>query len=87
MTALAFDVATLGEMMVLFVAEQPGPLEQVGSFRKCTAGAETNVAIGLSRLGLRSAATCSPKCRGRASTAAASRSSLGSAPDFSSRSA
>jgi sugar/nucleoside kinase (ribokinase family) len=53
MTAPAYDVATLGEMMVLFVAEQAGPLEQVGSFRKCTAGAETNVAIGLARLGLR----------------------------------
>jgi sugar/nucleoside kinase (ribokinase family) len=53
MTALAYDVATLGEMMVLLVAEQAGPLEQVGSFRKCTAGAETNVAIGLARLGLR----------------------------------
>jgi sugar/nucleoside kinase (ribokinase family) len=53
MTAPAYDVATLGEMMVLFVAEQAGPLEQVASFRKCTAGAETNVAIGLARLGLR----------------------------------
>lgn len=51
--ALRFDVATLGEMMMLLVAEQPGPLEQVRSFHKRTAGAETNVAIGLARLGLR----------------------------------
>ena len=49
----AFDVATLGEMMMLLVADQPGPLEQVSSFHKRTAGAETNVAIGLARLGLR----------------------------------
>jgi sugar/nucleoside kinase (ribokinase family) len=48
-----FDVATLGEMMMLLVADQPGPLEQVRSFQKRTAGAETNVAIGLARLGLR----------------------------------
>ncbi|HEX2547293.1 MAG TPA: sugar kinase [Ramlibacter sp.] len=49
----AFDVATLGEMMMLLVADQSGPLEQVQSFHKRTAGAETNVAIGLARLGLR----------------------------------
>lgn len=48
-----FDVATFGEMMLLLVADQPGPLEQVASFHKRTAGAETNVAIGLARLGLR----------------------------------
>jgi sugar/nucleoside kinase (ribokinase family) len=48
-----YDVATLGEMMMLLVADQPGPLEQVTSFHKRTAGAETNVAIGLARLGLR----------------------------------
>ena len=37
----------------MFVAEEPGPLEQVGHFSKRTAGAETNVAIGLARLGLK----------------------------------
>ena len=47
------DVVTLGEAMVLLVAEQTGPLEGVQSFTKRTAGAETNVAIGLARLGLR----------------------------------
>lgn len=45
------DVVTLGEAMTLFVAETPGPLEGVVRFSKRTAGAETNVAIGLARLG------------------------------------
>jgi 2-dehydro-3-deoxygluconokinase len=49
----AFDVALFGEMMMMFVADRPGPLEHVPSFHKRTAGAETNVAIGLARLGLR----------------------------------
>ena len=47
------DVVTFGEAMLMLVAQQPGPLEQVQSFSKRTAGAETNVAIGLARLGLR----------------------------------
>jgi sugar/nucleoside kinase (ribokinase family) len=47
------DVVTLGEAMALFVAETPGPLEGVMRFSKRTAGAETNVAIGLARLGFR----------------------------------
>ena len=38
---------------MLLIAEQPGPLALVKSFSKRTAGAETNVAIGLARLGLR----------------------------------
>jgi sugar/nucleoside kinase (ribokinase family) len=46
------DVVTLGEAMLMFVAEEPGPLEQVRHYSKRTAGAETNVAIGLARLGL-----------------------------------
>jgi sugar/nucleoside kinase (ribokinase family) len=46
------DVVTFGEAMLLLVAEQPGPIEQAESFVKRTAGAETNVAIGLARLGL-----------------------------------
>lgn len=49
----AFDVATFGEMMMMLVADRPGPLESVTTFHKRTAGAETNVAIGLARLGLR----------------------------------
>ena len=47
------DVITIGEPMVLFAAQQPGPLDQVESFVRTTAGAELNVAIGLARLGLR----------------------------------
>jgi dehydrogluconokinase len=47
------DVVTFGEAMLMLVAQQSGPLEQVQSFSKRTAGAETNVAIGLARLGLR----------------------------------
>ncbi|MDP9897541.1 2-dehydro-3-deoxygluconokinase [Variovorax boronicumulans] len=49
----AFDVALFGEAMLLLVADRPGPLENAQSFHKRTAGAETNVAIGLSRLGLK----------------------------------
>lgn len=47
------DVVTLGEAMLMLVAEEPGPLETVQHFSKRTAGAETNVAIGLARLGLK----------------------------------
>lgn len=49
----ALDVITFGEAMMLLVADQPGPLEQAKAFHKRTAGAETNVAIGLARLGLK----------------------------------
>ncbi len=51
-TSKSLDVVTLGEAMVMLVAGQPGPLEQVETFHKRTAGAETNVAIGLARLGM-----------------------------------
>jgi len=47
------DVVTLGEAMVLLAAAEPGALAQVKHFTKHTAGAETNVAVGLSRLGYR----------------------------------
>jgi len=49
----AFDVALFGEAMLLLVADRPGPLENAEAFHKRTAGAETNVAIGLARLGLK----------------------------------
>lgn len=49
---LSLDVVTYGEAMMLLVADRPGPLEDAESFVKRTAGAETNVAIGLARLGL-----------------------------------
>jgi sugar/nucleoside kinase (ribokinase family) len=55
MTDFRYDVVTFGEMMQMFVAETPGPLEQVATFTKRTAGAETNFAIGIARLGLRMA--------------------------------
>lgn len=47
------EVVTFGEALGLFVADQPGPLEAATSFTKRTAGAETNVAVGLARLGHR----------------------------------
>lgn len=49
----ALDVITFGEAMMLLVADRPGPLEHAEAFHKRTAGAETNVAIGLARLGLK----------------------------------
>jgi len=50
---VALDVVTLGEAMALFVAEEAGLLADARRFRRATAGAELNVAVGLSRLGLR----------------------------------
>jgi sugar/nucleoside kinase (ribokinase family) len=50
---LPLDMVTFGEAMMLLVADRPGPLENVESFHKRSAGAETNVAIGLARLGLK----------------------------------
>jgi 2-dehydro-3-deoxygluconokinase len=47
------DVITVGEAMVLFAAQQAGPLDDAISFARTTAGTELNVAIGLARLGLR----------------------------------
>ena len=49
----ALDIITFGEAMMLLVANRPGPLEYAENFYKRTAGAETNVAIGLARLGLK----------------------------------
>ena len=43
-------VITVGEAMGLFVADNLGPLEEVNSYTRYTAGAEMNVAIGLARL-------------------------------------
>lgn len=47
------DVVTVGEAMALFIAGEAAPLEAVGAFRRATAGAELNVAVGLARLGVR----------------------------------
>ncbi|MDN5679053.1 MAG: sugar kinase [Ewingella sp.] len=49
----ALDVVTVGEAMAMFVACETGPLEDVTQFTRQVAGAELNVAIGLSRLGLK----------------------------------
>lgn len=51
---LAPLVATLGETMVALVAEEIGPLRHVSRFQRRIAGAESNVAIGLARLGIQS---------------------------------
>jgi len=45
------DILSFGETMPMFVAEQTGDLAQAGQFHKRIAGADSNVAIGLSRLG------------------------------------
>lgn len=45
------DVITLGETMALMAAATPGPLAHVDSLKLGIGGAESNVAIGLRRLG------------------------------------
>ncbi|RFB12640.1 sugar kinase [Bacillus sp. HNG] len=45
------DVITFGETMVLFTPITPGPLRFTSNFQKTIGGAESNVAIALSRLG------------------------------------
>ncbi|OIK09272.1 sugar kinase [Bacillus sp. MUM 13] len=47
------DVVTFGEAMAMFIAAEKGPLHEVKQFNRELAGAETNVAIGLAKLGLR----------------------------------
>jgi len=47
------EVITFGETMVLFNPEAAGPLRYVHQFSKSIAGAESNVAIALARLGHR----------------------------------
>lgn len=53
MSTTGHDAVLFGEMMQMMVADCPGPLESIATFHKRTAGAETNVAIGLARAGLR----------------------------------
>jgi dehydrogluconokinase len=45
------DILCFGETMTMLVAEQTGDLASVSAFHKRIAGADSNVAIGLSRLG------------------------------------
>lgn len=47
-----FDVIAFGESMALFAADTPGELDAVSAYTRRLAGADSNVAIGLSRLGL-----------------------------------
>ncbi|MDT0543070.1 MULTISPECIES: sugar kinase [Streptomyces] len=47
------EVVTCGETMLLLLAEPGVPLEQAVHFRRSVAGAESNVATGLARLGHR----------------------------------
>ncbi|WP_416416349.1 sugar kinase [Paenarthrobacter aromaticivorans] len=47
-------VVTLGETMALMAADQPGPLAHVSSMSLGIGGSESNVAIGLQRLGIQS---------------------------------
>ncbi len=47
----ALEVVTLGETMVVLCAEQPGPLRHADRFVRSVGGAESNLAIGLCRLG------------------------------------
>ncbi|SDY11753.1 2-keto-3-deoxygluconate kinase [Modestobacter sp. DSM 44400] len=47
----SLDAVTFGEVMAMFVAQEPGPLELVSTYRRALAGAETNLATGLARLG------------------------------------
>ncbi|WP_460136484.1 sugar kinase [Pseudomonas sp. S1_E04] len=47
------DILSFGETMAMFVAEQTGDLARVTQFHKRIAGADSNVAIGLSRLGFK----------------------------------
>lgn len=48
-----FDLVTLGESMVCFSPTELGPIRHVTTFNKHVVGAESNVAIGMSRLGHR----------------------------------
>jgi 2-dehydro-3-deoxygluconokinase len=51
------DVLTVGETLAVGAASRPGPLRMTGTLELSIAGAESNVAIGLSRLGFRVAWT------------------------------
>ena len=46
-----FDVLTIGETMILLEPVEEGSLKYVSNFKKKYGGAESNVAIGLTRLG------------------------------------
>lgn len=45
------ELVTIGETMVVFDGEMPGPLSYVSKYERHTGGAETTVAVGVVRLG------------------------------------
>ncbi|MGE6630273.1 sugar kinase [Bacillus sp. NPDC077027] len=47
----SLDAVTFGESMAMFYANEIGELHEVSTFMKALAGAESNVAVGLARLG------------------------------------
>lgn len=49
----ACDVVTFGEAMAMFIADRPGELHRIDKFTRALAGAETNVSVGLARLGFK----------------------------------
>ena len=61
-------IVLVGEPMGLFMAEAPGELEDVEHFTAAVAGAEYNVAVGLSRLG-HTALYCSASATTRSAAA------------------
>ena len=50
-----YDCVTAGETMAAFLPQKTGSLRYVGSFAKAVAGAESNVAVGIAKLGHKSA--------------------------------
>lgn len=55
-TALDLDVVCIGETLVDFLPERPGlPVREVPKWVPCSGGSPANVAVGLARLGARSA--------------------------------
>ena len=44
------EVITIGEPMAVYISEYPGQLKDVNKYYRGIAGAELNVAVGLSRL-------------------------------------
>lgn len=52
-TTLSPDIVTFGETMALLIATEAGPLEHAEHWIKRTAGADSNMAVGLARLGHR----------------------------------
>lgn len=52
---MKYDCITMGETMVAFLPRKTGSLRYVSSFGKAPAGAESNVAVGIAKLGHSSA--------------------------------